>query len=149
MLDLLTRKSHPYCAALLALALVAGLPLLSSAANVFQSGFEEGSKAIWDDYDGNPDETNLLMADPGPFNKAGNHVMRLRAPAGRGGADLVKVLPSAHDRLSSVGFRNGKTDTTSAHRIMAAASTPEIATPLAGRITAQTEAIISILTSNL
>ena len=99
MLDLLTRKSHPYCAALLALALVAGLPLLSSAANVFQSGFEEGSKAIWDDYDGNPDETNLLMADPGPFNKAGNHVMRLRAPAGRGGADLVKVLPSAHDRL--------------------------------------------------
>ncbi|HEY3355015.1 MAG TPA: hypothetical protein VGQ83_17305 [Polyangia bacterium] len=65
---------------------------------VFCSGFEEGTKAIWDDYDGNPDETNLLMADPGPFGLAGNHVMRLRVPPGRGGADLVKVLPP-HDRL--------------------------------------------------
>ncbi len=66
---------------------------------VFCSSFEEGSKAIWDDYDGNPDETNQLLADPGPFGLAGNHVMRLYPPPGRGGADLVKVLPSQHDRL--------------------------------------------------
>ena len=54
---------------------------------VFCSGFEEGNKDIWDDYDDNPDETNLLMEDPGPLDLAGNHVMRLRVPAGRGGAD--------------------------------------------------------------
>jgi hypothetical protein len=66
---------------------------------VFCSGFEEGSKAIWDDYDGNPDSTNLLMTDGGPCNRSGNHVMRMRVPAGRGAADLVKVLPSAHDKL--------------------------------------------------
>jgi hypothetical protein len=69
------------------------------AVGVFCSGFEEGSKAIWDDYDGNPDSTNLLMADPGPCNKSGNHIMRLRPPAGEGGADLVKILPSSHDKV--------------------------------------------------
>ncbi|MBW2528812.1 MAG: hypothetical protein JRI23_31845 [Deltaproteobacteria bacterium] len=66
---------------------------------VFCSDFEEGDKTIWDDYDGNPDETNLLMEDAGPFSLSGNHVMRLRVPAGRGGADLVKVLDAAYDRL--------------------------------------------------
>ena len=69
------------------------------AAGVFCSGFEEGNKAIWDDYDGNPDATNLLMTDPGPCARTGNHVMRLRVPAGRGGADLIKMLPSTHDKL--------------------------------------------------
>ena len=66
---------------------------------IFCSAFEEGSKEIWDDYDENPDSTNLLMEHPGPFDLSGNHVMRLRVPPGRGTADLVKVLPSEHDRL--------------------------------------------------
>jgi len=66
---------------------------------VFCSGFEEGNKDIWDDYDGNPDETNLITEDPGPRGLSGNHVMRLRAPEGRGGADLVKVLPDTYDKL--------------------------------------------------
>lgn len=68
---------------------------------VFCSGFEEGNKATWDDWDGNPDATNLLMVDPGPCNKpSGNHVMRLRATSGPGGAaDVVKVLPTSHDKL--------------------------------------------------
>jgi hypothetical protein len=66
---------------------------------IFCSGFEEGDKSIWDDYDGNPDPQNLLVADPGPMSLAGNHVMRFRAPAGRGGADLVKVLPEQADKL--------------------------------------------------
>jgi hypothetical protein len=66
---------------------------------VFCSGFEEGNKDIWDDYDDNPDETNLLMEDPGPLDLLGNHVMRLRVPAGRGGADLVKVLDGSYDKL--------------------------------------------------
>lgn len=66
---------------------------------VFCSGFEEGTKAIWDDYDGNPDSTNLIMEDPGPTNTPGNQVMRIRVPTGAGGADLVKVLPSSHDKL--------------------------------------------------
>jgi len=65
---------------------------------VFCSGFEEGSKAIWDDYDGNPDSENKLVADAGPWGVAGNHVARLRVPAGRGGSDLVKLLPP-HDLL--------------------------------------------------
>lgn len=72
---------------------------------VFQSGFEEGNKDIWDDWDGNPDESNLLVEDPGPFDTPGNHVMKLIPPPGeRGGADLVKVLPSQHDRLYARWF---------------------------------------------
>ena len=67
---------------------------------VFQSGFEEGNKLIWDDYDGNPDSQNQIISDPGPFNTPGNHVIRHAAPSGkRGGSDLVKVLPSQHDSL--------------------------------------------------
>jgi len=72
-------------------------PACSSA--VFCSGFEEGNKDIWDDYDGNPDSTNLLMSDLGPCNSSDNHIMRFRVPAGRGGADLVKILPSGYDKL--------------------------------------------------
>lgn len=69
------------------------------SSTIFCSGFEEGNKSIWDDYDGNPDSTNLLMSHPGPLNHSGNHVMRLRVPAGEGNSDLVKVLPNQHDRL--------------------------------------------------
>ncbi len=65
---------------------------------IFWTGFEEGNLDIWDDYDGNPPETNTLMKNPGPFDRPDNHVVRLRAPEGRGGADLVKDL-SVHDRL--------------------------------------------------
>ncbi len=66
---------------------------------IFCSGFEEGDLSVWDDYDGNPPSTNLVMPLPGPRDLAGNHVMRLRVPPGTGGADLVKVLPGTYDRL--------------------------------------------------
>ncbi len=66
---------------------------------IFCSSFEEGNKAIWDDYDGNPDTQNQLMADPGPFALAANHVIRLRVPPGRGASDLIKVLPSQPDKV--------------------------------------------------
>ena len=66
---------------------------------VFCTGFEEGDLDLWDDWDDNPPETNLLMEDPGPQDIAGNHVCRLRAPEGRGGADLLKVLPDTYDVL--------------------------------------------------
>jgi hypothetical protein len=66
---------------------------------VFCSDFEEGNKDVWDDYDGNPDETNTLLEDPGPFGLGANHVMRFRAPPGNGGVDLVKVLPDEYDAL--------------------------------------------------
>ena len=66
---------------------------------VFCSGFEEGNKAVWDDYDGNPDSENQIIANSGPLAAANNHAMRLRVPAGRGGSDLVKVLPATYDRL--------------------------------------------------
>lgn len=67
---------------------------------IFCSSFEEGNKEIWDDYDGNPDETNQLITDAGPFVLNDNHVMRLISEtSGRGGADLVKVLPESYDQL--------------------------------------------------
>ncbi len=69
------------------------------AAWVFCSGFEEGNKAIWDDYDGNPDTENQLVSEPGPVGAPANHVVRLRVPPGRGGSDLVQVLPATYDRL--------------------------------------------------
>jgi hypothetical protein len=66
---------------------------------VFCCSFEEGNLDIWDDWDQNPAETNLLMEDPGPFSLENNHVVRLRVPPGRGSADLVKVLDDSFDRL--------------------------------------------------
>ena len=53
---------------------------------IFCSCFEEGNLDIWDDYDGNPAETNQLVTDPGPLDQASNHVMRLWIPPGRGTA---------------------------------------------------------------
>lgn len=76
---------------------------------VFCSGFEEGNKSIWDDYDGNPDSTDLLMSDPGPCNASGNNVMRFRVPAGRGGADLVKIFSSSHDKLYARWYQKWET----------------------------------------
>jgi len=71
------------------------------ASGVFCTAFEEANpKALWDDFDGNPSPDNVVMLDAGPCNTSGNHVMRLRAPAGGGqAADLVKVLPTTHDKL--------------------------------------------------
>ncbi len=91
------------------LVILAFLPKAAAAADqdclgndpnwIFCTGFEEGHLDLWDDYDGNPVETNTLLSHPGPFGQPGNHVIRLRAPAGRGGADLLKVLPTGNDRL--------------------------------------------------
>jgi hypothetical protein len=72
---------------------------LTPASWVFCTGFEEGSFDQWDDWDGNPAPTNTIVADPGPFNRAGNHVARLFVPAGGGNADLTKVLPGGDDIL--------------------------------------------------
>lgn len=67
---------------------------------IFCSGFEETPwRDLWNDYDGNPDSTNRVISDPGPHGTEGNHVMRLRVPPGRGGADIVKVLPKSYDKL--------------------------------------------------
>jgi hypothetical protein len=66
---------------------------------IFCADFESGTKDEWDDYDGNPDDTNLVLPDVGPSGSADNLVMRFRVPEGRNGADLVKVLPETHQRL--------------------------------------------------
>lgn len=52
---------------------------------VFQTGFEEGDKSIWDDYDGNPDTENQIISDPGPFNDdtGNNHVSTFLPPRAR------------------------------------------------------------------
>jgi hypothetical protein len=65
---------------------------------IFCCDFETGDFSQWDDYDGNPAPDNTIQDEPGPFNLQGNRVARLRVPPGRGGADMVKVLPP-HDRL--------------------------------------------------
>jgi hypothetical protein len=70
----------------------AGCPDAACSGAVFCSGFEEGNKAAWDDYDGNPDSTNLIMTDPGPCNSPDNHIMRLRVPPGRGGERIVENI---------------------------------------------------------
>lgn len=95
------------CRCWLAVALACVLPAVEAQANcdnpppgwVFCTDFEEGSFAVWDDWDGNPAPDNTLVADPGPFDVAGNHVARLVVPPGRGTADLVKVLPGTYDVL--------------------------------------------------
>lgn len=74
-------------------------PACSDSHVVFCSGFEEGSFAIWDDYDGNPLPYNQLVSDPGPLSDSSNHVARFYVPPGEGGADLVKVMPATYDRL--------------------------------------------------
>lgn len=81
-----------------------------SDAVVFCSDFERGGAELWDDYDENPDEDNVLVVDPGPRNAPGNHVMRLRPPPGPGGVDLVKILPGYYDELYTrwyVKYENG------------------------------------------
>lgn len=74
-------------------------PICSSADVIFCSGFEGNDRPNWDDYDGNPEPWNIWMSDPGPLGNPSNTVMRMRVPSGRGGTDLVKVLPSQHDKL--------------------------------------------------
>lgn len=68
---------------------------------IFCEDFESTNpKLNFDDYDGNLDTENRIVSDNGPANSASNKVIRLRAPAGqRGGSDLIKVLPTAHDKL--------------------------------------------------
>lgn len=72
----------------------------ASAEVIFCSGFEEGDwRSVWDDDDGNTDSTTEVIDDLGPFDAAGNRVMRFRLPPGEGIGDLIKELPSQHDRL--------------------------------------------------
>jgi len=70
--------------------------------NDFDTGVTADSqrRAQWDDYDGATD-VNFIV-NSGPSKNGTNHVAQFRAPAGeRGGADLVKELPSSYDRLYS------------------------------------------------
>lgn len=81
----------------------------TSAQLVFSTGYEEGTDSIWDDWDWDAN-TNTRVADPGPCNRAGNTVMRLRPYAGRGGADMVKVLPgSGYDKLYARWYQKFET----------------------------------------
>lgn len=60
---------------------------------IFCDSFEKGVT-----YDGSL-KTPVTVADPGPFDLAGNHAMQLRTPPGmRGGAGVWKSLPKS-DRL--------------------------------------------------
>ncbi len=71
------------------------------AGTVFCEDFESTNpKSHFDDYDGNPDTENQIVAQNGPANSASNKAVRLRVPAGQGGgSDLIKVLPASYDKL--------------------------------------------------
>jgi len=74
--------------------------MANDSAVVFTEDFEAGNLKKWDDYDGNPEPGNHLMAEPGPFGLKDNHVVRLRVSSKqRGNIDLVKFLPKGYDRL--------------------------------------------------
>jgi hypothetical protein len=60
---------------------------------LFCADFEDG-KGAFDDIDQNPDGTNDLIPDPGPRDRADNHVMRLTPPG-----DLTKVVLNGEQRL--------------------------------------------------
>ena len=68
---------------------------------IFCEDFEGvNPKGNFDDFDGNSDTENLIVTEPGPSADPANKAIRLRAPAGvSGGSDLLKVLPSTHDKL--------------------------------------------------
>ena len=77
----------------------AGPPLDECAAAgsdvIFCDGFETPDTApFWDGDDTAPER----RVDPGPGGFAENHVIRLRVPAGRGGAGLWKRFGTAQDR---------------------------------------------------
>lgn len=76
------------------------------AGTIFCEDFEGANpKANFNDYDGNADSENQIVVETGPGGDSQNRAIRLRAPVGQsGGADLVKVLPSRHDRLYARWF---------------------------------------------
>jgi hypothetical protein len=53
----------------------------------FCADFDDGTKGTFDDYDGNPDGSNDVVLDPGPFEVDGNHAMQIAPPG-----DLTKVV---------------------------------------------------------
>jgi hypothetical protein len=71
------------------------------AGTVFCEDFEGSNpKSNFNDYDGNPSTENMIVIDNGPSVDSLNKVIQLRVPAGQaGGSDLIKVLPSTHDKL--------------------------------------------------
>lgn len=69
---------------------------------IFCADFEEASdaarRAVWNDYDGATDV--VFATDSGPSQDGANTVARFLAGSGQPyGADLVKVLPAAYDKL--------------------------------------------------
>jgi hypothetical protein len=68
---------------------------------IFCEDFESVSpKTHFDDFDGNPDTENQVVADLGPSGYAANKAIRFRVPAGqRGTSDLIKVFDGSYDRL--------------------------------------------------
>lgn len=67
---------------------------------VFCEDFEKGDLSAWDSDTRTLSEVRALLAEKGPSGVAGNHVFRLRVPAGRGGTGLNKTFtPSEYDVL--------------------------------------------------
>lgn len=76
------------------------------AGTVFCEDFEGSNpKANFDDYDGNPDTENQVVATAGPAGDLANKAIRLRVPTEQGGgADLIKVLSANYDQLYARWF---------------------------------------------
>ncbi|TXG78445.1 MAG: hypothetical protein E6R14_12675 [Thermomicrobiales bacterium] len=104
-------RIHRTATAILLFGVAASSPVLAApvrtecssppAGTVFCEDFEgTNPKSHFDDYDGNPDSENPVMVEPGPNGDSSNKSVRFRAPAGeRGGADLLKMLPTGYDKL--------------------------------------------------
>ena len=63
-------------------------------------GFEGGDLTRWDADTQAVGESRLLVATAGPSGQSGNHALRLRVPAGRGGSGINKTFtPAEYDIL--------------------------------------------------
>lgn len=67
----------------------------ASSNAVFCSEFEEGSLSVWDAVNGSP--APAIVSDPGPFNRSGNHALRLYVPSNLSatGTNVIKEFTGA------------------------------------------------------
>jgi hypothetical protein len=78
---------------------------------IFCEDFENTDLSQWDADTQTLDQYRTILADSGPSGSQGNHVFRLRVPAGRGGTGINKTFtPNEYDVLYArwyIAYENG------------------------------------------
>lgn len=78
---------------------------------IFCEDFEAGDLSQWDSDTQTLDQYHTILAEAGPSGAPGNHVFRLRVPAGRGGVGTNKTFtPDEYDVLYArwyIAYENG------------------------------------------